>query len=438
MEPTFAERMPRQKRRKIQAWSIAANCFGSLSEVMLDSSAILISYVALLGGNESLNMLMAGATGFIALLLQIPSGLLVERIGLKRGMYLSCAIGCAACLLMAGAPAFGGAAKYAVVALCFAYCVARPIFGAAWFPIVDSFVAPSERGSYFGMLRFFYTVFAGAFFYFAARAMGEHPPVWLLQILIAVCAVLQFARAAFVCFLDLPPAARQGGGILAPIREAAANSCLSSFSIYMMLVAIVAFLVQPLTLVYLKQTLSHGVSTVQTVATFGIAGSIAGYLLFGRLLGALGSRRTLIAIHSAFIAIPAMLFFCGEGVPRLLEIVCAIIFLNCMALACFFCFASAEMYSVAAPGNKVMSLSFFNTFFCGGRMFGGFLSSALLASGMLAAEWEKFGMKFTAIQSVFAMACAMSLLWLVFLIIVPAANPDRRNDYYNPPDFRKG
>lgn len=62
MEPTFAEKMPPKKRRKIQAWSIAANCFGSLSEVMLDSSAILISYVALLDGNESLNMLMAGAT----------------------------------------------------------------------------------------------------------------------------------------------------------------------------------------------------------------------------------------------------------------------------------------------------------------------------------------------------------------------------------------
>ena len=41
----------------------------------------------LLGGNESLNMLMAGATGFIALLLQIPSGLLVEKIGLKRGIF---------------------------------------------------------------------------------------------------------------------------------------------------------------------------------------------------------------------------------------------------------------------------------------------------------------------------------------------------------------
>lgn len=84
MEQTFAERMPKSKRRKIQAWSIVANCFGSLSEVMLDSSAILISYVALLGGDESLNMLMAGATGFIALLLQIPSGLLVEKIGLKK------------------------------------------------------------------------------------------------------------------------------------------------------------------------------------------------------------------------------------------------------------------------------------------------------------------------------------------------------------------
>ena len=73
MNQTFAEKIPQQKRRKIQAWSIVANCLGSLSEVMLDNSAILISYVALLGGNESLNMLMAGATGFIALLLQIAS-----------------------------------------------------------------------------------------------------------------------------------------------------------------------------------------------------------------------------------------------------------------------------------------------------------------------------------------------------------------------------
>lgn len=281
MEQTFAERMPKSKRRKIQAWSIVANCFGSLSEVMLDSSAILISYVALLGGDESLNMLMAGATGFIALLLQIPSGLLVEKIGLKKSMYLSCAIGCAACLLMAGAAAMGSSAKYFVVGMCFVYCIARPIFGATWYPIVDSFVAPSERGGYFGILRFFYTVFAGTFFFVTARAMGEHPPVWLLQILIAVCAVLQFARAAFTYFLDLPPLEKKSEHILDSLKAATANSCLTSFSIYMMGIAIVAFLIQPLTFVYLKQTLDHGVSTVQTVATFGIAGSIAGYLIFG-------------------------------------------------------------------------------------------------------------------------------------------------------------
>ena len=436
MEQTFAERMPKSKRRKIQAWSIVANCFGSLSEVMLDSSAILISYVALLGGDESLNMLMAGATGFIALLLQIPSGLLVEKIGLKKSMYLSCAIGCAACLLMAGAAAMGSSAKYFVVGMCFVYCIARPIFGATWYPIVDSFVAPSERGGYFGILRFFYTVFAGTFFFVTARAMGEHPPVWLLQILIAVCAVLQFARAAFTYFLDLPPLEKKSEHILDSLKAATANSCLTSFSIYMMGIAIVAFLIQPLTFVYLKQTLDHGVSTVQTVATFGIAGSIAGYLIFGKLLKLLGSKRMLLTIHAAFIAIPAALFLCGENTPHLLEIVCAIIFLNCVALACFFCFASAEMYSVSAPDNKVMSLSFFNTFFCGGRMFGGFISSALLASGMLSAGWDKFGLSFTSIQSVFLMAAAMSCLWLVFLIIVPAANPDRRNDYYNPPNFR--
>ncbi|MBE6413587.1 MAG: MFS transporter [Verrucomicrobiaceae bacterium] len=437
MEQTFAEKIPVNKRRKIQAWSILANTFGSLSEVMLDNSAILISYVALLGGNESLNMLMAGATGFIALLLQIPCGILAEKIGLKKSMYLSCTIGCFACLLMAIATITGGLAKYVVVGLCFVYCIARPIFSASWFPIVDSFVAPSERGSYFGFLRFIYTIFAGAFFFLVARAMGENPPIWLLQILIAICAVLQFARAIFVYFLELQPQESNKQSIVKSIKEAMANSCLVSFAVYMMFVAIIAFLIQPLTLVYLKQTLGYGVSTVQTVATFGITGSIVGYLTFGKLLKTLGSRYMLILIHLLFITITASLFFSGKNLNYLYEFVCAVIFVNCMNVAWFFCFSSAEMYSVANPKNRVISLAFFNTFFSGGRMFGGFLSSILLASGMLATTWQKGDMIFSAIQSIFAIACFLSLLWLLLLFIVPAVNGNRQNDYYQPPNFEK-
>ena len=437
MEQTFAEKIPQQKRRKIQVWSIVANCLGSLSEVMLDNSAILISYVALLGGDESLNMLMAGATGFIALLLQIPCGVLAEKIGLKKCMYLSCSIGCIACLLMAFATITGDYAKYVVVALCFVYCISRPIFSASWFPIVDSFVAPSERGSYFGFLRFIYTIFAGAFFFLVAHAIGETPPIWLLQILIAVCAVMQFARAIFVFFLELQPQEVRTHDVVKLLKEAMANSCLVSFSVYMMFVSIIAFLIQPLTLVFLKQTLGFGVSTVQTVATFGITGSIVGYLTFGKLLKNFGSKRTLILIHLLFIAITASLFFSGKELDNLLEFVCAIIFLNCMNVAWFFCFSSAEMYSVANPKNRVISLAFFNTFFSGGRMFGGFMSSLLLASGMLASTWQKGDILFSAIQSIFAIACFLSVLWLLLIFIVPAVNGSRQNDYYQPPNFKK-
>lgn len=437
MEQTWAEKIPLKKRKKIQMWSVAANCLGSLSEVMLDNSAILISYVALLGGNESLNMLMAGATGFIALLLQIPCGILAEKIGLKKSMYLSCSIGCIACLLMAIATIVGEYAKYAVVTLCFVYCIARPIFSACWFPIVDSFVAPSERGSYFGFLRFIYTIFAGTFFFLVAKAMGETPPIWLLQILIAICAVMQFARAIFVYFLELQPYKTENQGILSSLKEATTNNCLVSFSVYMMFVAIIAFLIQPLTLVYLKQTLGYGVSTVQTVATFGICGSIIGYLTFGKLLKHIGAKWTLILIHLLFITISISLFFTGKNIENLLEIVCAIIFANCMNVAWFFCFSSAEMYSVANPKNRVISLAFFNTFFSGGRMFGGFMSSLLLASGILATSWQMGGMLFSAIQSIFAIVCFLATLWLLLLFIVPAVNGNRQNDYYQPPIFKK-
>ena len=430
---TFAERIPPRRRRMIQAWSILANCLGALSEVMLDSSAILISYIAILGGGESLNMLVAGATGCLALFLQIPSGMLAKRIGLKNTMYMSCAIGCTASLGMALAAFMGGASQYAVVALCFVYCISRCLFGASWFPIVDAFVAPSERGHYFGMLRFIYTIFTGAVFFVAGLLLGEKPPIWALQLLIAVCAVLQFARAVFVYFIELPPDESGDVNVLESLCNAAKNKRLASFSIYLFFMAIIAYLILPLSFVYLKQTLGYGVNEVQTVATVGMLGGICGYFLFGPALKRLGARKMVFIIHLAYIFIPMCLFFCGSKTPHLLLIVSAIVFCSSMMLASFFCFSSAEMYSLAPSGNKVMSISFCGTFLSCGRMFGGWLSSILIASGALSVSWPAQGVELSNIQTIFAMASALAILFLPVLLIVPAVSPSTEYDYYAPP-----
>ncbi len=430
---TFAEQIPQRKRRTIQAWSVVANCLGALSEVMLDSSVLLISYIALLGGGESLNMLVAGATGFLALFLQIPSGMLAKRIGLKNTMYLSCTVGCLASLAMAGAGFAGGGSQYLVVALCFVYCVSRCLFSASWYPIVDAFVAPSERGHYFGILRFIYTIFTGGIFFAVGLALGEKPSVWALQLLIAVCALLQFARAAFVYFIDLPPNESNEVNVFDSLCRAAKNKRLAAFSVYLFFMAIVAFLILPLTYVYLKQTLGYGVNEVQSIATLGMVGSICGYLIFGTLLKKLGIKKVILLIHTAYIFIPLALFFCGSQTPNLLWIVGGIVFISGMTFASFFCMTSAEMYSCAPADNKVMSITFCQTLLLCGRMLGSWLSSLLIASGILMASWKMGSIEFSSIQTIFALACGLSILFLPMLMLVPAISPSSDCDYYTPP-----
>ncbi len=431
---TFAEQIPQGKRRKIQAWSVVANCLGALSEVMLDSSVLLISYIALLGGGESLNMLVAGTSGFLALFLQIPCGMLAKRIGLKNTMYLCCAVGCLSSLGMAMAGFIGSGSQYLVVALCFVYGFSRCLFSASWYPIVDAFVAPKERGHYFGILRFIYTIFTGGIFFIIGLALGEKPPVWALQLLIAVCAVLQFARAVFVYFIDLPPNEPTEVNVFDSLYKAAKNKRLAGFSVYLFFMAIIAFLILPLTYVYLKQTLGYGVNEVQTIATVGIVGSICGYLMFGTLLKKLGTKKVILLIHIAYILISLVLFFCGANTPNLLFVISAIVFVSGAMYASFFCLTSAEMYSCAPAENKVMSITFCQTLLLCGRMLGSWLSSLLIASGMLTASWKMSGLEISSIQTIFAVAGGLGILFLPMLLLVPAISPSNEYDYYTPPN----
>ena len=62
---TFAETLSEKERKKGRLLAYFACCFGCISEVMLDSSAIIIIYISMLGGTKDEVML---STGFSAIL----------------------------------------------------------------------------------------------------------------------------------------------------------------------------------------------------------------------------------------------------------------------------------------------------------------------------------------------------------------------------------
>ena len=89
--------------------------------------------------------------------------------------------------------------------------------------------------------------------------------------------------------------------------------------------------------------------------------------------------------------------------------------------------ASAEMMALATPGNKVMAMAFSGAFSYGASGLSRILTSLLLGSGMLAAEWQLGAMRVCRYQTLLLIDAAAVLFAGIFLILVPALFP--RGEY---------
>ena len=121
----FAETLSERERRRARVHAYFACCFGCISEVMLDSSAIVILYIGMLGGSSMLAMLTTGFSGFLSMLTMIPCVALIERFGMRRSVVMACLVACFGLVLMGMAPWFGPLRLPVAVVGCLAYCLQR-------------------------------------------------------------------------------------------------------------------------------------------------------------------------------------------------------------------------------------------------------------------------------------------------------------------------
>jgi len=86
--------------------------------------------------------------------------------------------------------------------------------------------------------------------------------------------------------------------------------------------------------------------------------------------------------------------------------------------------STSEMMALASPGNKTMAMAFCGTFYYSGSGLSRMLSSLVLGSGMLAAEWSMGGMKICHYQTLFLIYAVAVIFAAMFLVIVPAIFPE--------------
>ena len=399
---------------------------------MLESSAIVILYFSLLGASNSLTMLSTGLAGMASMILLIPSAGIVDKVGSKRVVGFSCFLACGAYLLMACAPFFGNAAaQYVVFAGCFVFCISKPLWTAAWYPILGDILKPSERGDFFGFMRFSYYILTGSIFCIIGLLMGEKPPIWFLQLVIGITGLLALGRSYFISKIGIGIHEQGRYELGKAFRTSVRNAPLVGFAVYIGFLALSFSAILPLSLIYLKNELHYGDNLVQVLSSVGIGGSICGFFFYGKLTRRIGIRNLQIGIHISYIIIPLCLFFCGKGMPYLAFFIGMLLFAGNFAFACFGCAVSQEILALARPGNLTMANAFTQTYQMVGTACGRTVSSLLLSNGILAATWKYWNFSFSRFQTIFIFCAGLALFCLILLFCLPSVVP-KHDDYYNP------
>ncbi|MBO7328024.1 MAG: MFS transporter [Lentisphaeria bacterium] len=413
---TFAETLSDKERRKGRVYACCACLAGCVSEVMLDSSAIIIIFFSMINAGDMLTMFSTSITPILGLLLFIPSSAINNYFGRKKVVHYSCITGCIGFLLMASAPFFGALGKYIALLGCAVYCVQRSTYGAAWYPLLDVFLRPQDRARFFGTMRFIYTCFTGTMFFVIGLVLQKDVSIWILQSVIAIAGLLMLGRDFCISrFPDNPEAKPETANIYSGLCTAMKNGALTAYSVYVSLLSIAFTSILPLTYLYLSSYVKMNKGTVQIISSVAIGGMVFGHFCYGRVFDGIKLKYLELLAHGLFTITVWVLFFMDKSMPLFPVIIGATVFVQAFANSVYQSNNSAELLTLPRPGNKTMAMAFVQTYSSLGGAIGRVVVSVILGSAMLAPVWDFHGRQVSHFQTLF-LASGVMLLVLFFIL----------------------
>ena len=432
----FAETLSESRRRRGRRTAIASTMFGCISTQLIESNALVVLYLTMLGGSDSFTMFSSSLTSISNIILLIPCAALAAGWGIRRTYTASSAVGFLAFVLIAAAPYLGHAAKYAVIAGCFIYALTLTFYSSTWYPLLDNILTPADRSGFFSRMRFCYMLFNAGLLFVLGKLLGSRPPLILLQCVFLVAGSALWGRKFCMDRLPLDPAMqRESPDLRKTLGICLRNRPLTGFSLYLAILYLAFSAALPLALIYMKTVLGIADGTIVILTSVNLGGKLAGFLLLGRLGNRVSMRSQVIATHLLALAAPLLLCLLKPGMPHLATAFAAALFLHGMVTAFLMCISAVEMLALATPGNKIMAIAFCSTSISAGTAAGTLLCSLLLGWRALTSIWSIGGVEINKFQILFALAGAVLILALALLPLVPAV---RKNAPADSPPTPKG
>ena len=429
---SYADTLTADQRKHYRRVAISSSMFGCISTQLIESNALIVLYLTMLGGSDSITMFSSGLTSLSHILLLIPCAAFAARFGLRRTYTFSSAVGFMAFLLIAAAPWLGAFARHAVLAGCFIYALTLTIYLSTWVPLLDNMLTSGDRKSFFSRMRFTYMIFNALLLFLLGKFLNNNPSIMVMQGVFVIAGLGLWGRKFCMDALPIDPEMRRESPHLKnSLSTCLHNQPLVGFAIYFCFLYMAFFSALPLALVYMKKELALSNGVIVIITSINQAGKLAGYLIMGTIAKRFSTRQLLLGTHLTALFSVVFLLCLLPGTPGLPVLFSIVFFLNGIVAAFLVNLHSIELLALAKPGNKIMAMAFGTTFSAIGQAAGSILTSLLLGCGALAAHWRWAGLDLTKFQLLFGIYALALIFFLILLPLAPAMIRTHE-DYYQP------
>lgn len=396
----------------------------------MTDSAVIILFADMLGAGDMFTMATTSLLPLSNGLFVIPMAWLAAMAGNRRLNVSCCLLASIAYFFAVSTPCWGRFAVPVLISMIILFAFSLTGFIASWFPLLDGFVRSDRRPAFFGRMRFCHQVTAVVFLFLVGLAIGDEPPIWKLQVVLLLGAIIFSGRAFFVARLPTAGQRRETSaslkrGLLAVLK----NRPLVGFSIYWFVLNLAAFGTVPLAMLTLRRQFGASADTVVLISALALTGMLLGYLFANRILARFHVKRAILGIHVTFALTNLGLAFVSSSGTISYLIVATLLFLYGFMIALASIVISSEMMAMANEGNKIMSMAVSGALTYGGAGGARLITSLVLGSGVLASRWHLAGMEMTTYQTLFFVYTIAILLTAKLLPMVPAFYPHRKRNF---------
>lgn len=406
-------------QRRAMSSAILSACFGTIPQILVRESSLLILYATLLGASRFLSMTTTSLQYLSVFVLSVPMAYLMERTGIKRLILPALSLGLFGLCAVAAAGFFTRAGREVLLIGLLVFSLTLAIYVAGWFPLLQGVVPESERGRFFGRLRVSWQSLVTAILMISTWVIGASAETRTIQWIFFAAALLVIGRIFFLSRIPEIPRKLKNPSLGRQLGNVLANRPLRRFSAYVFNLYLFSSATIPLAFLFAKLHLGVPDNYLVLLSACVNAGSIAGFYLGGRMVDSYNTRAVFFAAHLA-LGVFNLLFLGIYSYSMVTGVLLALmITFYGFAHAASTIAASSEILALAQRDYLNTSIAFSVAFNYAGIGLSRVLTGFLLDAGLADNPKSLFGLAFTQYHTFFCCYGAVLLVSFVLVFLIP-------------------